>query len=141
MLSPKNIVRVHVAIFSHIWSQYTGTNALMYYIVYIFQMAGLSGTTNLTVASIQYVINTIMTLPALFFIDKLPRRRVMMGGSFVMAVLLFATGAIMATQGHAVPGGLPGSPNITWAVTSGAASKAIIACSYLFIATYACTWG
>lgn len=113
----------------------------MYYIVYIFQMAGLSGTTNLTIASIQYIINTVMTLPALLFIDKMPRRRVMMTGSLIMSVLLFTTGAIMATQGHAVPGGLKGSPNITWVVENSAASKAIIACSYLFIATYACTWG
>lgn len=141
VFSRRNIIRVHVAVFSHIWAQYSGTNALLYYIVYIFQMAGLSGTTNLTIASIQYVINTIMTLPALFFIDKLPRRRVMMSGSMVMAILLFATGAIMATQGHAVPGGLAGSPNITWVVENSAASKAIIVCSYLFIATFACTWG
>ncbi|KAJ6438778.1 sugar transporter [Purpureocillium lavendulum] len=141
VLSKRNIVRVHVAIFAHIWSQYSGTNALMYYIVYIFQMAGLSGTTNLTISSIQYIINVVMTVPALLFVDRLPRRRVMMFGSIAMAVWLFSTGAIMATQGHEVPGGLKDSPTITWVVSSGTASKAIIACSYLFIATYACTWG
>ncbi|KAJ6439239.1 hypothetical protein O9K51_08651 [Purpureocillium lavendulum] len=59
VLSKRNIVRVHVAIFAHIWSQYSGTNALMYYIVYIFQMAGLSGTTNVTISSIQCIINVL----------------------------------------------------------------------------------
>ena len=43
LFRPKNIIRVHCAIFAHIWSQFSGTNAMMYYIVYIFQMAGLSG--------------------------------------------------------------------------------------------------
>ena len=141
MFSRRNIIRVHVAVFSHIWSQYSGMNALMYYIVYIFQMAGLSGTTTLTISSIQYVINVVMTVPALLFIDKLPRRKVMMTGSFFMATWLFIAGAVMATQGHAVPGGLKGSPNITWVVSNPAASKAIIALMYMFVATYACTWG
>lgn len=141
VFSRRNILRVHVAVFAHIWAQYSGTNALMYYIVYIFQMAGLSGTTNLTISSIQYVINVAMTVPALLFIDKLPRRRVMMAGSLMMAIWLFVTGAVMATQGHAVPGGLKGSPTITWVVSNSGASRAIIACSYMFIATFACTWG
>ena len=104
-------------------------------------MAGLTGTNNLTIASIQYVINVVMTVPALLFIDKLPRRKVMMTGSFLMAVLLFTNGAVMATKGHSVPGGLEGSKTITWEVQSPTASRAIIACTYLFVATYACTWG
>lgn len=104
-------------------------------------MAGLSGTTNLTISSIQYIINVVMTVPAIIFIDKLPRRGVMMTGSFIMAVLLFATGGIMASYGHPVPGGLEGSPTVTWVVHGTAPSRVIIAFSYLFIATFACTWG
>jgi len=38
LLKRKNIIRVHCAIFAHIWSQYSGTNAMMFYIVYIFQV-------------------------------------------------------------------------------------------------------
>lgn len=131
---------------------------MMYYIVYIFQvslclnstavtcpntlqMAGLTGNQNLLSASIQYIINVVMTVPALLFMDKWPRRRVMMAGSFIMAVFLFTEGALMAVYGHAVPGGLKGSKTVTWVVPHPTASKAIIACSYLFIATYAPTWG
>lgn len=141
LISRRNIVRLHVAIFTHIWSQYSGTNALMYYIVYIFQMAGLNGTTNLTISSIQYVINVIMTVPTLLFSDKFPRRRVMMTGSLLMAVLHFTMAAVMATNGHPVPGGLEGTPTVTWTLSTGPASQAIIACSYIFVATYALTWG
>ena len=71
LLKPRNIIRVHCAIFSHIWSQYTGTNAMVYYIVYIFEMAGLTGNNTLVSASIQYVINVITTIPALLFMDRL----------------------------------------------------------------------
>lgn len=141
LVSRRNIVRVQVAIFAHLWAQYSGMNALMYYIVYIFRMAGLTGTNNLTIASIQYVINVVMTVPALFYVDRLPRRKLMMTGSFFLAVWLYSTAAIMATNGRAVPGGLPDSPVVTWVIEGDAASKAVIACSYLFVATYALTWG
>ena len=113
----------------------------MYYIVYIFQMAGLSRRNAVTTAAAQYVINVVMTVPALLFIDKLPRRKVMMGGSFVMAVLLFTTGAIMACFGHKVPKAERSSPAVSWVIGNTSASKAVIACSYLFIAAFACTWG
>ena len=141
LLRRKNIIRVHCAIFTHIWSQFSGTNAMMYYIVYIFQMAGLSGNFALIAASIQYVINVVMTVPALLFMDHWPRRKVMMIGSFIMGTWLFIEAGLMASYGHAVPGGLKGVPTVTWVVTNHSASKAIIACSYLFIATYATTWG
>jgi hypothetical protein len=114
---------------------------MMYYIVYIFQMAGLTGNNTLVSASINYILNVVMTVPALIFIDKWPRRRLMMAGSFIMAVLLFTEAGLMASYGHAVPGGLNGVSTVTWQVTNPRASKAIIACSYLFIATYAPTWG
>lgn len=141
LFTRRNIVRLHVAFFTHIWSQYSGVNALMYYIVYIFQMAGLSGTTNLTISSIQYVINVVMTVPTLVFSDKFPRRKVMMTGSLLMAILHFTMAAVMATNGHPVPGGLEGTPTVTWTLYAGRASQAIIACSYIFTATYALTWG
>ncbi|CAI7664464.1 unnamed protein product [Penicillium manginii] len=141
LFNSRNIIRVHCGIFTHVWSQLSGTNALMYYIVYIFQMAGLSGNNTLISASIQYIINVVMTLPALIFIDKLPRRQLFIFGALGMAVFQFTQAGIMATYGHYVPGGLPGSPTVTWKVTNPKASKALIACSYLFIATYAPTWG
>lgn len=130
---------------------------MMYYIVYIFQvsvlrfqdlmkanppqMAGLTGNSTLLSASIQYIINVVMTLPALIFIDRLPRRKLFIFGALGMGVFQFTQAGLMATYGHAVPGGLKGSPTVTWKVTNAKASKAIIACSYLFIATYAPTWG
>lgn len=56
IFKPRYIIRTHCAAFTHIWSQLTGTNVMMYYIVYIFEMAGLTGNQNLLSASIQYII-------------------------------------------------------------------------------------
>jgi hypothetical protein len=142
LFSAKNIIRVHCCIFAHIWSQYCGTNALTYYIVYIFEMAGLQSQSALTAAAIQYIINVGMTVPALFYMDRLSRRGVMMAGSAVMAVWLFATGAVMAVYGHSIQNNSPdGSPAVTWVVNGMSPTYAIIAMSYLFMATYALTWG
>jgi hypothetical protein len=105
-------------------------------------MAGLSGNFSLIAACIQYIINVVMTVPALVFMDRWPRRKVMMAGSFIMAVWLFTEAGIMASYGHGTgPEGLNGISSVTWVVDDPSASKAIIACSYLFIATFAVTWG
>lgn len=141
LITRRNIVRFHCALFTLIWSQFSGTNALIYYIVYIFQMAGIHGNTNLAVSSIQYVVNVVMTIPALLLLDRLPRRAVMISGMLTMASLLFITAGLMGSYGYAVPGGLDGTPTVTWTLPAGGASKAIIACTYLFIATFATTWG
>lgn len=45
-------------------------NVMMYYITYVFGMAGLPGDINLIASSIQYVINVLMTVPALIYIDR-----------------------------------------------------------------------
>lgn len=55
----------------------------MYYISYVFGMAGYSGNANL-LASIQYVINVIMTIPALIWVDRWGRRPTLLIGAFLM---------------------------------------------------------
>ncbi|KAJ5684533.1 uncharacterized protein N7477_000878 [Penicillium maclennaniae] len=125
LFNSRNIGRVHCAVFTHIWAQMTGTNAMMYYIVYIFQMAGLTGNSTLISASIRYVINVVMTLPALIFIDRLPRRELFILGALGMGVFQFIQAGLMATYGNPVPGGLEGSPTVTWKVTNPQASKGL----------------
>lgn len=112
-----------------------------YYITYVFKMAGLTGNNVLVSSSIQYVINVVMTVPALLFIDKVGRRPTFLIGSTLMMTWLFANGGLMASYGRAAPaGGIDGIAAASW-IVHGPASKAIIACSYLFVASYAITWG
>ncbi|EME42070.1 hypothetical protein DOTSEDRAFT_72985 [Dothistroma septosporum NZE10] len=137
----RNIMRTGAAVCTHLWSQFSGNNALMYYIVYIFQMAGINGNQQLVSGAIQYCISVGVQVFSFAFMDHYRRRWALMAGSLLLCTWLFAAAGLMATNGHSVPGGLNGVPSVTWVVDKPAASKAIIACAYLFVASYALTWG
>jgi Na+/melibiose symporter-like transporter len=68
----------------------SGMNVMMYYIVYI--MEGAHVASPLATASIQYVINVVLTLPAILFLDKWGRRPSLILGSFGMMAWLFTSG-------------------------------------------------
>jgi hypothetical protein len=87
---------------------------------------------------IQYVINVVMTIPTLLFIDKWGRRPLLLWGALLMALWLFIVGGVMGQYGNPVSS-IQGNSNLTWQVT-GPPSKAVIACTYLFVATFAPTW-
>ncbi|KAH8646314.1 major facilitator superfamily transporter glucose [Xylariales sp. PMI_506] len=140
LFRPRMINRTLIGLFTQIWSQLTGMNVMMYYISYIFAMTGYSGNANLLASSIQYIINVIMTVPALIWIDRWGRRNAMLVGAALMATWMYANGAIMKVHGIVVPGGIQGVAAESMEV-SGAAGKALIACTYLFVASYAPTWG
>ncbi|KAK9480890.1 general substrate transporter [Lipomyces japonicus] len=123
-----------------IWQQLTGMNVMMYYVVYTFAMAGYQGNAGLVSSSIQYVINVVMTVPALLFIDSWGRRPLLIYCAIIMAVWLFAVSGLMASYGHWVPE-VNGNTNIRWIVPDNKAAKAVIACNYLFVATFATSWG
>ena len=108
---------------------------------YVFGMAGLTGNILLVSSSIQYVINVAMTVPALLWVDRWGRRRPLLVGAFLMMSCLFINAAILASRGRpAPPGGLNHIESQSWQV-SGNSSKAVIAFSYLFVASFAATWG
>lgn len=104
-------------------------------------MTGLTGSANLIASSIQYVINVFMTIFALIFIDRWGRRGPLLVGATLMAVFMYANAGLFASRGHPAPaGGLNNTPEESW-VISGATGKGVIACTYLFVASYAPTWG
>ena len=104
-------------------------------------MAGLTGNTLLVSSSIQYVINVVMTVPALLFVDRWGRRPTLLVGAALMMTWLFANAGLLATYGtYAGPKGVNNIPAASTSVT-GSPSKAVIACSYLFVASFAPTWG
>jgi hypothetical protein len=61
---------------------------MMYYITYVFTMAGLTGNNLLVSSSIQYVINVVMTVPALLYVDRWGRRPTLLVGATFMAIWL-----------------------------------------------------
>jgi sugar porter (SP) family MFS transporter len=120
------------------WSQLCGMNIMMYYIVYIMEAAGIGNP--LLTASIQYILNVLFTLPAILLLDKIGRRPALLFGSFFMMSWLFISGALQAAYGHKSE---KADSDVTWELgqTNVGVSKAVVALSYLFVATFATTWG
>ena len=112
----------------------------MYYCVYIMEAANIGDP--LLAASIQYILNVVLTLPAIFFLDKWGRRPSLLLGSLGMMVLMFIVAALEATYGepyHSDDGPLSA---ISWILRGQpAVSRAVVACSYLFVCIFAVTWG
>ncbi|KAF2145430.1 uncharacterized protein K452DRAFT_305453 [Aplosporella prunicola CBS 121167] len=131
--------RTTAGVFVQCWQQLLGANVMMYYIVYIFEMAGLTGNVNLYSSAIQYVIFLVTTGVTLCFIEKVGRRDLLLYGGILAMAFNFAVGGIMASYGHYVPE-LNNDPTIRWKMPSGPSSKAVIACSYIFIGIYGLTW-
>lgn len=141
LFKPRMLNRLHIGVFTQIWSQLTGMNVMMYYITYVFGMAGLADNANLVASSIQYVINVGMTVFALVFIDRWGRRVPLVVGALFMATWMFANAGLMASYGHKAPeGGVNNIAEQSWEIT-GPPAKAVIACTYLFVASFAPSWG
>jgi hypothetical protein len=82
-----------------------------------------------------------MRVPALLFVGRWGRRPTLVIGAVSMMVWWFMTAGLLASYGHhAPPGSLNGIVEESWLI-SGAASKAVIASSYLIVSSYAPTWG
>ena len=113
----------------------------MYYIVYIMETTG-TGSPVLQ-ASIQYVLNVALTLPAILYLDKWGRRPSLLLGSFGMMSLLLIVGALEALYGEPFYTDKGPLSALSWKLQDGHddAGKAIIALSYLFVCTFAVTWG
>ena len=92
-----------------LFNQLSGINALMYYAPHIFQLAGASASSALMQSVAVGAINLVFTVLALFFIDRIGRRRLLYGGALVMATALFLVAAQFAgthPSGRVVLGGL-----------------------------------
>ncbi|KAI1649130.1 general substrate transporter [Daldinia loculata] len=139
LFRPKMINRTHIGIFTQIWSQLTGMNVMMYYISYIFTMTG-SGDDVLLPSGIQFIINVVMTVPALIWLDRWGRRPTMLIGAFFMCLWLCINAGLFAVYSHAPAPGQFDTAAISM-VISGRPAKAVIASTYLFVASYAPTWG
>lgn len=107
-------------------------------------MEGANIASPLITASIQYILNVALTLPAILYLDRFGRRPAMLVGSFLMMSFLFVVGALQATYGEPNVGALEDANNsdISWIVhNKKPVSKAIVAMTYLFVCTFATTWG
>jgi sugar porter (SP) family MFS transporter len=120
------------------WQQMSGANVMTYYVVYVFQMAGLTGNINLISSGVQYALFIIFTTMVFFFIDKTGRRPLLIYGAIAMGVCQFVVGGVLGTYGESVPGGVGGNLNVVIKV-NGHPANVVIAFSYALIIAYSLT--
>ncbi|GME42919.1 D-xylose-proton symporter protein [Neofusicoccum parvum] len=85
------------------FQQFMGCNAIIYYAPTIFGQLGLSGkTTSLLATGVYGIVNTLSTLPALFLIDKVGRRPLLMCGALGTFVSLIIVGGIVGGYGSSL---------------------------------------
>ncbi|KAJ5377437.1 uncharacterized protein N7496_004846 [Penicillium cataractarum] len=82
------------------FQQFMGCNAMIYYAPTIFGQLGLDGnTTSLLATGVYGIVNCLSTLPALFFIDKIGRRPLLMAGATGTCISLVIVGGILGAYG------------------------------------------
>ncbi|KAM0273252.1 hypothetical protein ACHAQH_008349 [Verticillium albo-atrum] len=121
-----------------VWQQLLGGNVMLYYLVYVFNMAGMSGDTALTSSIIQYVLFLVTTGIILPIVDRVGRRPLLLGGALFGLIIHFASAGVMATYGRSVDS-VDGNENLKMVIT-GDPARAVIAMMYLFVSMYGLTW-
>ena len=122
LFGPKIWKRTLAGTTVQMWQQLLGGNVALYYTVYIFEMAGLSGNANLTSSIIQYVIFLVTTGGMLPIIDRFGRRKLLLAGAVTCMALHYSIAGVMATYGTPQPEVL-NNPNLRLSI-SGAPGKA-----------------
>jgi MFS family permease len=95
--------RVFIASAIMFFQQFLGCNAIIYYAPTIFRQLGLTGgTAGLLATGVYGIVNTLSTLPALFLIDRLGRRPLLIAGATGCAICLFIVGGIVGGYGEGI---------------------------------------
>jgi sugar porter (SP) family MFS transporter len=140
ILKPEIIYRVFLGTMLQIYQQLTGMNIIMFYVVFLFEQVGVGSDQKALLVSsgVSYIVNVIMTIPAIVFVDRWGRRPTLVIGAFVMSVLLWCVGGILA-RGEWSTNIETGKANVS--LSTSAEANGVVACIYLFVATFATTWG
>ncbi|KAI8099293.1 uncharacterized protein BX664DRAFT_368192 [Halteromyces radiatus] len=143
--------RLLLGILTQSFQQLTGINPILVFATHILQSIGLSGAySSLFANAIGATVNTIFTIPAIFFIDRIGRRRAMLIGSgtlciclIIMSVLSIITSTISRSDFYDSTSEGPLFDNSAIPVMQQARNQAIafIAIEYFFVIVFAVTWG
>ena len=120
------------------WQQLSGANVMTYYVVYIFDMAGLTGNIGLISSGVQYAVFIVGTAATFFFIDVTGRRPLLIYGAVCMGICMFVVGGILGSYGTFLPDGLDGNLSVRVQVT-GSPAYTVIAFCYILVLTYSLT--
>lgn len=113
------------------FQQLVGINAIFYYSTTLWQSVGFSQQDSFTTSVITATINVLLTLVAIFFVDRVGRKKLLLAGSVGMFVGLVAA-AISFSQASGA------GDNITLPAPWG--PIALVGAN-LFVVSFAATWG
>jgi len=120
--------------------QLTGINSIMYYAPEIFKQAGLNNQrASLLATGINGCIIILATIPAILFIDKLGRRFILISGAILMTLSMLIIGGTMGVHGYRYFNQTTGAVQVI--IPNRTASYVIITFVYIFVASYAFSWG
>lgn len=114
-----------VGVVLQMFQQLVGINMMIYYAPTIFGYAGMSGIIALLAIP---TVNMLFTFPAIKWIEKWGRKKLLYVGASVMVISMFAAGAaFLSMAGASAPG---------------AVSKVVLLVSaVVYIFGFACSWG
>ncbi|KAF8854257.1 sugar transporter [Acephala macrosclerotiorum] len=93
--------RLIIACLLQIIQQFTGTNAIIYYAPQIFTAIGLTGNSvDLLATGVVGIINFFSTIPAIMFLDRWGRRKVLIVGAINMSIGHLIVGTLFAVYQH-----------------------------------------
>ncbi|KAL0088824.1 hypothetical protein J3Q64DRAFT_1847520 [Phycomyces blakesleeanus] len=121
--------RLFIACAIQFFQQFVGINALIYYAPKIFQSVGLTGSSvSLLATGVVGVINFLMTIPTVLFLDMVGRKKMLMIASVGLSVSMIIVAIITGLYED-------DWPNHT------AEGWVAVVFVYIFIANFAYSWG
>ncbi|MFX1296613.1 MAG: sugar porter family MFS transporter [Promethearchaeota archaeon] len=91
LVKPALIIGISLALFQ----QFTGINTVIYYAPLIFQSAGIVSSSNAILATLEVgLVNVAVTVVAIFLLDRVGRRKLLLIGLFGMSATLTILGVV-----------------------------------------------
>jgi len=100
LFTKRHSMGIFVAFTVGMFVQLTGINAILYYLNDIFRYAGASSVSGYQQSIAVGATNLVSTLIAMTLIDKIGRKKLLVGGTLGLTVCLLLVGRIFQTQQH-----------------------------------------
>ncbi len=100
LFARRHALGIFVAFTVGMFVQFTGINAILYYLNDIFRYAGASSVSSYGQSIGVGAANLVSTLIAMSLIDKVGRKKLLIGGTVGLVICLLAIGEIFRTNTH-----------------------------------------
>ncbi|KAK2607881.1 hypothetical protein N8I77_006524 [Diaporthe amygdali] len=111
------------------FQQWSGIDSIIYYAPIVFQNFGFTDNTiSLLATGVVGILNVLSTIPAMYFIDKIGRKKLLICGSLGMLICQLITGVLGARY------------ESSWAANRAAGWGAVIMI-WLYVVSFAFSWG